>query len=260
MADNNDALFREVEEELRREQFQKLWERYGTYIIAAAALIVVSVGGVKYWESHKLAKAQSAGAEYEAAVALAASGKTEESAKALQKIAESGPAGYAALAELSLAGADLKAGKRQEAQAIFDKIATQGGDPILVDFAKLQAVALRLGEADFADIKTRLTPLMSDDSSWRYIARELLGTAAVKAGKLEEARTTLAPLLVDPQVPQSAVERVRRVMSSIALAEIAKTPPPAPAAPAGAGAAGTEAPAATNNDKTGGDKKPAPAP
>jgi hypothetical protein len=236
MADNNDALFREVEEELRREQFQKLWERYGTYILAAAALIVVSVGGVKYWESHKLAKAQTAGAEYEAAIALSTAGKTEDSVKALEQIAATGPAGYAALADLSLAGAKLKAGKSDEALAIFDKLAAESGiDPILGNFAKLQAVSLRLGQADFADIKARLTPLMADDSSWRYIARELLGTAAVKAGKLEEARTTLAPLLVDPQVPQSAVERVRQVMSSIALAELAKTPPaaaPAPASPA----------------------------
>lgn len=255
MADNNDALFREVEEELRREQFQKLWERYGTYIIAAAALIVVSVGGVKYWESHKLSRSQSVGAEYEAALALAASGKKDEAAKAFEQIAENGTAGYATLAELELAGADLKAGNRKEAQAVFDKIASQGSaDSILTDFAKLQAAALRLGEADYADMKARLTPLMSDDSSWRYIARELLGTAAVKAGKLEEARTTLAPLLVDPQVPQSAVERVRRVMATIAATEIAK-----PAAPA------AETPAATNNDKpgndkTGGDKQPAPAP
>ena len=260
MADNNDALFREVEEELRREQFQKIWERYGTYIIAAAALIVVSVGGVKYWESHKLSRSQSVGAEYEAALALASSGKSEESTKALEQIAANGTAGYAALAELSLAGTDLKSGKRKEALAVFDKIATQGGtDPILVDFAKLQAAALRLGDADYADMKARLTPLMSDDSSWRYIARELLGTAAVKAGKLEEARTTLAPLLVDPQVPQSAVERVRMVMASIAATEITKPAAPAAAAPA------TETPAPTNtdktgNDKTGGDKKPAPAP
>jgi hypothetical protein len=244
MADNNDALFREVEEELRREQFQKLWERYGTYILAAAALIVVSVGGVKYWESHKLARSQSAGAEYEAAIGLSAAGKSEDSAKALEQIAANGPAGYAALAELSLAGAKLKAGKRDEALAIFDKLAAQGGaDPILANFAKLQAVSLRLGQADFTDIKNRLTPLMADDSSWRYIARELLGTAAVKAGKLEEARTTLAPLLVDPQVPQSAVERVRQVMSTIAVAELAKSPPSAAPAPAGT--------------TTGDDKKPA---
>jgi hypothetical protein len=234
MADNNDALFREVEEELRREQFQKLWERYGTYILAAAALIVVSVGGVKYWESHKLSRSQATGAEYEAALSLATAGKPEESAKALEQIAANGPAGYAALADLSLAGAKLKAGKRDEALAIFDKLGSQSGiDPILSNFAKLQAASLQLGQADFTDIKNRLTPLMADDVSWRYIARELLGTAAVKAGKLDEARTTLAPLLVDPQVPQDAVERVRRIMSTIALTELEKSPPatvPAPAA------------------------------
>lgn len=253
MADNNDALFREVEEELRREQFAKIWARYGSYIIAAAVLIVLAVGGVKYWESHKLSTSQAAGAEYEAALALSEAGKAEDAAKAFEALAANGPAGYATLAELSLVRAKLKAGQREEALAIFDKLAqSPSTDRHLADFARLQAASLRLGQADFTEIKTRLTPLMGDESSWRYIARELLGTAAVKAGKLDEARTTLAPLLVDPQVPHGAVERVKRLMSTIATTELATSP--APSAPA-ATTAGADASA-----PKGDDKKPQPSP
>ena len=40
MADNNDALFNEIEEELRRERYAKLWQQYGNFILAGAALIV----------------------------------------------------------------------------------------------------------------------------------------------------------------------------------------------------------------------------
>ena len=38
-------LFDEVDEEVRREQLKKLWERYSIYIIAGAILIVATVGG-----------------------------------------------------------------------------------------------------------------------------------------------------------------------------------------------------------------------
>ena len=34
-------LFREVEEDLRREQFSKLWEKYGAWVIGLAVGIVV---------------------------------------------------------------------------------------------------------------------------------------------------------------------------------------------------------------------------
>lgn len=235
MVDNNDSLFREVDEELRREQFAKLWDRYGTYIIGAAAAVILLVGGVKYWQAHKLATAEAAGAAYEAALDLANKGKPDESAKALAEIASTGPAGYAALAELSLAGKELKDGKRAEAFAKFEKIAADPRvDKLLAGFASLQAAAIRLGEADFTEMQNRLKPLASDTSAWKFLAKEYLGAAAVKAGKLDEARAMLSPLLADPLLPQSGAERIRRLMDRIAQAELAsgKLPPSPPAQPA----------------------------
>ena len=38
-------IFSEVDEEVRREQLKRLWERYGIYIVAAAILFVAAVGG-----------------------------------------------------------------------------------------------------------------------------------------------------------------------------------------------------------------------
>ncbi|MBX6324392.1 MAG: hypothetical protein IRY94_21475, partial [Rhodospirillaceae bacterium] len=43
-------IFREVDEELRRENLVKLWKRYGSYILAAALLIVVGSGGYVVWQ------------------------------------------------------------------------------------------------------------------------------------------------------------------------------------------------------------------
>lgn len=225
MVDKNDALFREVEEELRREQFQKIWKRYGTYIVALAALIVVAVAGAKLWEGQRIAASNAAGAEYEAATDLLADGKTEEAAKALQALAADGPKGYAALAALAEAGAYLKLDKRQEALAAFDKLAEASStDRLLADFARIQAASLRLGEADFTEMENRLKPLVADGNPWRFTARELLGTAALKAGKRDEARTILTPLLADPGLTRSASERIERLMAELAGSELAAQP------------------------------------
>src|SRR3990170_1199178 len=84
-------------------------------------------------------------------------------------------------------------------------------------------------------MENRLTPLMGDASPWRYSARELLGLAAFKAGKSNDARTILTPLFVDQATPQSITERAQIVMAEIAAGEIPKKPtsdaPGAPAAP-----------------------------
>ncbi len=43
-------IFREVDEDLRREQFKRLWDRFGTYVIGLAVLIVVVTAGYRGWD------------------------------------------------------------------------------------------------------------------------------------------------------------------------------------------------------------------
>lgn len=249
MVDNNDALFREVEEELRREQFAKLWQRYGTYFILLAIAIVALVAGSKIWEAQRHAAANAAGAQYEAAAQLMNSGKTEEAAKEFAELAEKAPRGYATLASLSEAGAYLKLDKRAEALAVFDKLANDtSADRLLVNFARLQAASLRLGQADFTEMENRLKPLTAADNPWRFTASELLATAALEAGKRDEARSLLTPLLADTGLGQGASERIHRLMAKIASEDLANSSAPAPAAPA------------ANADAAKSTETPAPAP
>lgn len=222
MAQQDDGLLREVEEELRRERLEKIWKEYGTYIVAAAAAIVFGVLGFKYWESQRLAAAQDSGAHYEEAMRLVNDKKEGSAEKEFEKIAADGAGGYRALAQLQLAGSQAKQGKKAEAVASYEALANDGSaDATLRDFARLQAAGLRIGEADFTEIENRLTPLMGDASPWRYSARELLGLAAFKAGKSNDARTILTPLFVDQSTPQSITERAQIVMAEIAAGEIA---------------------------------------
>jgi hypothetical protein len=229
MAQTDDDLLRQVEEELRRERLEKIWKQYGTYILAAAALIVVGVGGYKLWESRRIAAAQESGVRYEDALLLLNEKKDGSAEKELEKLSSDGVSGYRALAQLQLAGLQAKEGKKAEALATYDALAAgSNSDSFLRGFASLQAAGLRIGEADFTDIENRLTPLMADSSPWRYSARELLGVAAYKAGKTSEARMILTPLFVDQQTPQTISERAQIVMAEIAAAEIAKKEAVAP--------------------------------
>lgn len=250
MVDRNDPLLREVDEELRRERFEKLWEQYGIYIVGAAAFLVALVGGYKLWETRQQSLAETGGAQYEAAVKLVDANKSDEARKALDEIIAGGHKGYASLAQLHLAGLHLKAGRPKDAVAVFESLAnSSNADSDMKTFAALQAASLRLGEADFTEMQNRLNALMGGTTAWRIPARELLGTAAYKAGKLEEARNLLQPLLADPQTPRGTLQRVQLVLGSIAAAEVHKAPPaaapaPAPSAPAAPDSGAKEAPKA----------------
>jgi hypothetical protein len=223
MVDKNDSLSREIDEELRREKLEKLWEQYGTYVLGAAAALVLAVGGYQLYDQRKKTFAAENGARYDAAVTLLEQSKTDEAQKALSEVLASGHAGYASLAQLQLAGIHLKANRPQDALAVFEALATSpSADADIKTFALLQAAALRLGQADFTELQNRLKPVAEGSTAWRFQARELLGTAAFKAGKFDDARAQLTPLLADPETPRAALDRIQLILAAMASADAGK--------------------------------------
>ena len=246
MADQRDSLLREVDEELRREQLLKLWEQYGTYVIAAAVLIIAGIGGYKYYEHRSALAAEAAGARMAVASRDAAQNRTAEAQKALDDLAATGPSNYALLARLRLAAADRAAGKTAEAASTYEAIAKASGvDPLLADYARLQAAMLSLDRASFTDMQNWLNDLAADRNAWRFSARELLGLAAQKAGKTEEARKYFSGLMGDRNTPHGVGERARVMMAMLTEAEMIA----APAAPSATAPPPAKAPAPVEDDK-----------
>ena len=233
MMDQRDSLAREIDEELRREQLLKLWEQYGTYFIAAAVLIIAGIGGFKYYEHRRIQAAEAAGARFTTAARETAQDKKAEAQKALEEVASSAPSGYAVLARLRLAAADREAGKTAQAAAAFEAIAKESGlDPLLADYAQLQAAMLRLDSASWTEMQNRLNDLAAESNPWRFSARELLGLAAQKAGKTDEARTQFQRLLSDRNTPPSIGGRARVMLAMLTEAELASATPAAAGVPA----------------------------
>jgi len=82
-----DILIQEVDEDLRREQYLKLWKRYGVYAIAGVVAVVVIVAGWQGWQGWQRDQRDKAAQHYAAALALVEAGKTKDAEDALAKIA-----------------------------------------------------------------------------------------------------------------------------------------------------------------------------
>ena len=61
---SDESLFREVDEEVRREQVKKLWNRYGTLLVAVSLAVIVGVAGWKGWQYWQLSRSQAAAKVY----------------------------------------------------------------------------------------------------------------------------------------------------------------------------------------------------
>src|SRR4029078_6881972 len=170
-------IFQEVDEEVRREQLKKLWERYGVFLIAACVLLVVAVGGWRTYEWWEAKKAAEASSDFQAAVALSAEGKNKEAEEAFAKLASSGTASYRMLARFREA-AEVARRDPNAAVAIYDQLAADNSlGRVLQDLAALRA-GTSLGEtAPYGEIVKRLEPLAAPDRTFRHSARVMLALA-----------------------------------------------------------------------------------
>ena len=201
-------IFDEVDEAVRREQFQKIWERYGNLIIALCVVVVAGVGGwqgYNYWQNKQ---AEQFGAQFTAAALLAEQNKHAEAEKAFAAIADKGTTGYRVLAKLREA-AEIAERDPKAAIAAYDDVARNSsfGQP-LQDFAALRAGLLLVDSAPLAEIDRRLAPLASGTGPFRHSARELLAVAAWKAGDVVAMRKWIKMVHDDPETPPTLRQRV----------------------------------------------------
>jgi hypothetical protein len=226
MTDQRDALAREIDEELRREQLLKLWDRYGTLVLAAAALLILGVGGWQYYKHRQTQASEAASTQYIVALGDFSAKRSDEALKRLDALIPNAPPGYAALARLRAAAHDAAEGNSLGALTAYDQIAKdESVDPILQDFARLQIAMLKFDIITFPELRNQLSSLANDRSPWRYSARELLGMGAVNAGWPDEARTHFQRLLSDRATPAGIAERARVMVAMLDEAGGAKRAP-----------------------------------
>jgi hypothetical protein len=216
---SDESLFREVDEEVRQEQFKKLWARYGNAIIGLCLLVVAGVAGFKGWQYWQVKQAEAAGESFFSAAKLASTGKADE---ALKQFAAIGHQGYGALAKLSEAGVLTTQGKAAEAAKVYDAIAADGSsNATLRDLARLRAAMALADTATPADLAARLKDFDAAGNPWRHAAREILAVAYWRAGDMTAASTQVKAILADSETPPGIRNRAR-ILNDLLVPALAK--------------------------------------
>jgi hypothetical protein len=211
-----DSLIREIDEDLRKERYAKLWKSYGGFVIAAAVLLVVGVAGHQGWTSYDLGRREAAGEQMVKAMTLS----TDDPSAALaefRSLAESAGGGYALLARFQEAALMARDGDQQAAIAIYRRLETEAGDPVHRDLAVVLGAQHQLASAgssvDRVELERTLQPITAEDNPWRYSARQLLGVLALQAGDNAKAGEIFSALATDLRAPQGMRSRAAELQS-----------------------------------------------
>lgn len=206
-------IFSEIDEDLRREQLKKLWERYSIFIVIGAILIIAAVGGWRGYEYLQAKQAAEAGSAFEAAITLAEEGKHAEAEAAFTKIAGGASKGYVGLAALR-AAAEAATRDPQAAAKLYDAITVNPNVPVSEqDLARIRAAGLLMETESYDAMRKRLEPATGPDRTYRHTARELLSLSAWRANDVVAARQWLDMIGNDPQSPAGMRSRAEALQA-----------------------------------------------
>ena len=225
-------IFREVEEDVRRERYEQLWKEYGDYIIAAAAFLVIAAAGWQLWRYYEQRQQARASGEYLAAQELLQSGQSPAAAETFGKIASDAPGGYAKVARLQEAGALLSSGRTADAVKIYSEIAASDDD-MLADVARIRLAWAGMDTESRSDLEKQLAPLTDPSSAWNPMAREIFAFYDFHAGAQKRALSEYKSLAADKNAPTSLHERAAAMtnyLESGGGADFGAVPKPAPSA------------------------------
>ncbi len=152
-------IFKEVDEELRRDHAAKVWKKYGHVVIGAAVTVVLATAGYQVWTWWDVKQRTELSQGYAAAVDLFEQGRTEDAAAAFGGLAAAG-GGYGTLAAFNRARLLAEAGDTAAAIEAWDRLAASASaGPAFRGAATVLSVMHQSDSGDPADLEARREPL-----------------------------------------------------------------------------------------------------
>jgi hypothetical protein len=208
-------IFKEVDEDLRRDQAAKVWKKYGAYVIGAAVALVLATAGFQAWQWWDVKQRSERSASYAAAVGLLGRGQTEAAIDAFDGLAKI-DGSYGTLAAFNQARLLAEAGDAAAAIEIWERVAAStSAGPAFQGAATLLSVMHQSDSGDPAALEARLRPLAAEDSGFRAIALELTAVLALRQGDRGRAREIYAQLADDRTAPVGLRARASQMLAAL---------------------------------------------
>jgi hypothetical protein len=223
--DSSETFFKEVEENLRRDQFQSFFKTYAAWIAGAVVLFLAAVGGWLYWEQRQKDLSAAESEELHAVFGDIADKQMKTVPQRLDKLDDSGNdvvKGSALLAEAAIA---LDKNDRAAAIAKYREIAAEKGLPQAYrDLGTIRLTALEFDAIAPQQVIARLEPLAKAGNPWFGSAGEMTALAYLKQGKKTEAGRMFAAVAADRQVPRTIRSRAVQIAGTLGVDASASLP------------------------------------
>ncbi|MGZ8418775.1 MAG: tetratricopeptide repeat protein [Allosphingosinicella sp.] len=215
---DNETFYREVDEELRRDQMKSYWERFGKLAIAGILLVLAAIGGYIWWLNQKEVKAGERSATLVEAFDDVAAGRKAAAAAKLDGLAKSGADGHRAAALLTKADLAIDGNDLKGAAALYKQVADDAGlaRPYR-DLALVRMTAVELDTLPPQAVIDRLKGLAVAGNPWFGSAGEMVALSYLKQGKPQQAAGVFAAMAKDKKLPDTLRSRATQMAGSLGV-------------------------------------------
>ena len=207
---SDSEVFREVDEDYRRDQMIAFWRRYGTAVAAAAVAVMIVALGINYYFQRQAAEKEAETARFEALLSNIQPGNEQEAIQKLANYAAGAKPMQATLAMLTEASLRQRSGNDVAAAQVYHQIADGDQAPQeLKDLAVVRLGYIAVDSDKPEPLIPRLQAIADKASPWRYSAREAIALLTAKAGQREQAAKMFSDLAQAPGAPTDLAQRAR---------------------------------------------------
>ena len=200
-------IFDEINEDLKRDQMQLLWARYGKIVMAAVTAIVLLVAlrqGFTIWQA---SQAEASASAYQKALL------SDNVIAALEAQRDQLSDGYAMLAQFQIAAQQAASDNFAAAEATYLALASDSSlDPLYQQAATLLSVMVAPQDADASALTIRLSDLETAAGPLQAMALETGAGLALRNGNKDAAAAKYKILTEMADVPEGMRQRAERMI------------------------------------------------
>jgi hypothetical protein len=201
-------LIREIEEDIRRENAQKLWMRFGKLMMAVSLAVILGTAAGVLWKEHKQSVAAVQTSQLMRGIDQFNAGDFKGAASAFDALTDDSSSPYYGMAMLRKAKAQAASGDNEGAARTYQILAKHNAgesDAAFVDLARLEAASTSEGVID-----------AQKGSPFYYTLAEWKAWKQIKLEKKDEALALFKTLAADEKTPASMRARAKLVLEHFA--------------------------------------------
>ena len=214
-----DTFAESIEEEIKKENLEALWRKYGKTVSIVTTAIMVGIIVNNYWKKQDLEDRMAVSHALTIAQSMMLSGNVQNAEIQLHSIATSKKADYAALAKLSHAAILQNKGDKNAIDEYLKIYNDHKIDMFFRNVSYIFYVNCSLNMLDFNSIRGKIKEMVDKLSSkdilegpWRPLAMLTLGFCYIAMHDDEKANKVLAELAKLDDVPAEISEFARSLI------------------------------------------------